>query len=125
MALLNALGGNDPDGNIQGIRNRNQALKDIGAGALKNSPSNPAPKKTPVSSPADKVNPKAQYGDKAGEKRIDVKDMVKPLGSYKKGGKVKKTGLYKLHKKERVLNPKQTAKVEKSGGLRAILGGSK
>lgn len=27
----------------------------------------------------------------------------KVLGSYKKGGKVKKTGLYKLHKGEKVL----------------------
>lgn len=28
--------------------------------------------------------------------------MMRPLGSFKKGGKVKKTGLYKLHKGERV-----------------------
>ncbi len=29
------------------------------------------------------------------------------LGSYKKGGKVKKTGLYKLHKGEKVLTKKK------------------
>jgi hypothetical protein len=28
---------------------------------------------------------------------------LQPLGSFKKGGKVKKTGLYKLHKGERVM----------------------
>lgn len=29
------------------------------------------------------------------------------LGSYKKGGKVKKTGLYKLHKGEKVIKAKK------------------
>jgi hypothetical protein len=33
------------------------------------------------------------------------------MGSFKKGGKVKKTGVYKLHAGERVLNKKQTAKL--------------
>jgi hypothetical protein len=45
------------------------------------------------------------------------------MGSYKKGGKVKKTGAYKLHKNERVLNAKQTKKFEAKGGLAAVLGG--
>ena len=56
----------------------------------------------------------------------DSQDASKPPkveGSYKKGGKVKKTGLYRLHKKERVLNPKQTKKFEAKGGLRSLLGG--
>ena len=44
-------------------------------------------------------------------------------GSYKKGGKVKKAGIYRLHAKERVLNAKQTKKMEAKGGLRALLGG--
>jgi hypothetical protein len=48
--------------------------------------------------------------------------MTKPLGSYKKGGKVKKTGSIPLHKSERVLNPSQTAKFEKKGGLSALAG---
>ena len=51
------------------------------------------------------------------------KQPPKVQGSYKKGGKVKKTGLYHLHKKERVLNPKQTKKFESKGGLRSLLGG--
>lgn len=54
-------------------------------------------------------NPKNQYGTRKGEKRIDTSQMLKPLGSFKKGGKVKKTGLYKLHKGERV-NPVKKAK---------------
>lgn len=60
----------------------------------------------------DRTNPAAKFGAKPGEKRIDTKDMLKPLGSYKKGGKIKKTGVYKLHAKERVLNAKQTKSVE-------------
>ena len=32
---------------------------------------------------------------------------AEPIGSFKKGGPVKKTGLYKLHKGERVLTVKQ------------------
>lgn len=35
-------------------------------------------------------------------------------GSYKKGGKVKKTGIAKVHKGERVLTKKQTKKYESS-----------
>ena len=52
-------------------------------------------------------------------------DASKPKvqGSYKKGGKVKKAGIYRLHAKERVLNAKQTKKMEAKGGLRALLGG--
>ena len=42
-----------------------------------------APVKTEESAPAapveaDKINPKSKYGDKPGEQRIDVKDMMKP-----------------------------------------------
>ena len=58
-------------------------------------------------------------------KKASDSDDKKVQGSYKKGGKVKKTGLYRLHKKERVLNAKQTAKMESKGGLRALLSGKK
>lgn len=71
------------------------------------------------SSPKDRVN-------RPVEKRLDPKmvdDARKPLGSFKKGGKVKKTGVYKLHAKEQVINAKQTAKVAKKGGLAAVLSG--
>lgn len=45
------------------------------------------------------------------------------MGEFKKGGKVKKTAIYKLHKNERVLNPAQTKKAEKMSGMKAILAG--
>ncbi|PWT75555.1 MAG: hypothetical protein C5B59_08735 [Bacteroidetes bacterium] len=64
----------------------------------------------PVSKPveADKIHPKSQYGDRPGEKRIDVKDMVKPLGSFKNGtDRVPKTGPYILHEDEAVLTKEE------------------
>src|SRR5579859_7800231 len=54
---------------------------------------------------------KKDYGTRAAAQGVKG-----TMGSYKKGGKVKKTGAYKLHKGERVLNPKQTKKFEKKGG---------
>jgi hypothetical protein len=53
----------------------------------------------------------------------EASENPKVEGSYKKGGKVKKAGIYRLHAKERVLNAKQTKKMESKGGLRALLGG--
>ena len=82
----------------------------------------PSPAPAPKSAPPSKPDPGGAYGTRKGEQRIDVSGMTKPLGSYKKGGKVKKTGTYKLHAKERVLNPKQTRKFEKKGGLAALAG---
>lgn len=39
--------------------------------------------------------------------------MPVPRGGFRKGGKVKRTGVYKLHKGERVLNAKQTRRYAK------------
>lgn len=59
---------------------------------------------TPADSPA---TGKGRYGDRPGEQRIDTSSMTKPLGSLKQGTpRVPKTGLYKLHKDEAVLNKK-------------------
>lgn len=88
--------------------NNIQAYKD----ATTPAPPAPAAPRSTVAAPKDKINPSARYGSKPGEKRIDTSKMTKPLGSYKKGGKVKKTGVYKLHAKERVLNARQTKQVE-------------
>lgn len=63
-------------------------------------------------SPQDRVNP-APYGSRPGEKLIDTKDMVKPLGSFKKGGRVPKTGAYILHKDEKVVPAEQVKKEDK------------
>lgn len=51
------------------------------------------------------------------------KKAVKVMGEFSKGGKVKKTAVYKLHKNERVLNPKQTKKAEKMSALKSVLSG--
>lgn len=52
-----------------------------------------------------------------------VKKAVKVMGEFSKGGKVKKTGIYKLHANERVLNPSQTKKAEKSPAMKDVLSG--
>lgn len=57
------------------------------------------------------------------DKATSGKKAVKVMGEFSKGGKVKKTGVYKLHAKERVLNPKQTKKAEKSSALKSVLSG--
>jgi len=105
---------------------------DAGAGATANNvaqykaaypdkPVKAAPAAPTTASPQDKVNPAAKYGDRPGEKRIDTKKLA--IGSFKKGGKVKKTGLYKLHKGERVVKSKTAKKLDAMGGLRTVLGG--
>lgn len=47
--------------------------------------------------------------------------QAKP-NSYKKGGKVKKGGMAKVHKGERVLTTKQSKQFEKKGGLGKLYG---
>lgn len=121
--------GNEAVGNSKDIAGKMQMVRDLDAQtAAMKAPS--APKQMPPSgmaSPADKVNSgaRAKYGRGGGEKRIDTSDMTKLLGSFKKGGKVKKTGVYKLHAKEQVMNAKQTAKMKKMGGMAAVLSGKK
>lgn len=62
-----------------------------------------APKPVVETSAADRIHPSAKYGDKPGEKRIDVSDMIKPLPSYKHGTDyVPKTGPAVLHEGEKV-----------------------
>lgn len=114
-----ALYSGKPDPGIVDAAN-NVAQYKAGVAAEKAPPAKPAAPAKP--SPKDLVNPKGQYGDKPGEKRIDTSQMTRPLGSFKKGGKVKKTGTYKLHKGERVLNAKKTKKLAKMGGM-GLLGG--
>jgi len=42
---------------------------------------------------------------------VEAPDLTPPLKSFKKGGKVKKTGVYKLHKGEKVV-PAKKAKMK-------------
>lgn len=85
-------------------------------------PSKAAPAKEPESKPT--IRPQDRYGSRPGEKRIDTSQMTKPLGSLGKGTKrVPKTGLYKLHKDEAVLNKKDATKMRDRAG--SAMGGSK
>jgi hypothetical protein len=54
-------------------------------------------------------------------KTVNPSDQAKP-NSYKKGGKVKKSGQAKVHKGERVLTTKQTKAFDKKGGLSKLYG---
>ncbi len=90
----------------------------------------PAPPDKPAAAAAagEKIISGARYGNLPGEKRFDVKDMVKKLGVpvYDKGGKVKKANLKDgkhqvaiLKEGERVLTEKQNKKYEKGGKVMA------
>ena len=69
-------------------------------------------------SPKDLVSPKARYGDRGQERRIpEAGQWSKPLGSMKKGGKVSKTGVYKLHEGEQVLTPEHKDKLKQALSL--------
>jgi hypothetical protein len=48
-------------------------------------------------------------------------NQAKP-NSFKKGGKVKRSGVAKVHKGERVLTTKQTKAFDKKGGLSKLYG---
>src|ERR1017187_5365921 len=71
-------------------------------------PNNPLPKATPASMNVDKVNKNgAGFGTRGKEKRFNVDQYTKPLGSFKHGTDyVPKTGNYKLHEGEAV-TPKE------------------
>jgi hypothetical protein len=72
------------------------------------------------SSPKDKINPKAQYGDRAGEQRIDTKSMTKPLGLKKGASKIKKARIVKVHKGEAVVPASRQKKAAKAGLLKGL-----
>lgn len=86
----------------------------------------------PVISPKDKVSPGgAPYGSKPPERRIpasELGEMTKRLPtqvqSFKKGGKVPETGVYKLHKDEKVVTPSQHEQMQKHvmGLAESVLG---
>jgi hypothetical protein len=69
--------------------------------------------------PKDLVKPGARYGDRPGEKRPEDLHLepMHPLGSFKKGGEVPKTGVYKLEKGEHVLTPEQKEKTKRAFSL--------
>lgn len=78
--------------------------------------------------PTDAPKQSPSLGDVAAKAKKDkaaapAKKAVKVMGEFSKGGSVKKTGIYKVHKGERVLNPKQTKKAEKSSAMKQVLSG--
>jgi len=81
--------------------------KEYQAKANQVKPAAAAPATPAASKPAAAAAGK-RYGDKAGEQRIDVKDMLKPLGSFKEGtSHVPRTGVYTLHEGEAVIPKEQ------------------
>jgi hypothetical protein len=88
----------------------------------------------PVASSQLRVAPKTvqmQKGpipDKMGARSSNPKPFSPQalIGSFKKGGRVKKTGIYKLHKGEHVLNAEQTKRaderVEMESPMARVLG---
>lgn len=77
----------------------------------------------PVAAPAaPKRDSGKRYGDRPGEKRIDVTEALKPLASYKNGTPyVPKTGVYKLHEGEAVV-PKEQNQMDAKTAMEAITG---
>ena len=69
------------------------------------------------------------YAERAGSalqsRNKQTEQAAKQLDSYKKGGKVKKTGPANLHKNERVLTTDQTKKLEKSPMIKKKILGKK
>jgi hypothetical protein len=75
-------------------------------------------------SPKDRIAPKARYGARPGEKRIDTKEMTKPLGSFEKGtSHVPKTGVYKLHEGEAVIPKEKNMDSKMTDKMTDALGG--
>jgi len=68
-------------------------------------------------SPVDKTKTQGPYGTGAGEKRIDVDKMTKPLGQMHDGGTVPKTGPYIMKKDEHVLTPENHSKLKSAMAL--------
>lgn len=108
----------DPQGPGMGkeLGERMRMQKEAGESLKPTSTAVQAPGRISAPSPVDKVNPSGGYGSGAGEKRIDVKDMVKPLGQMHQGGKIPKTGAYIMKRDEHVLTP------EDHGHLKAAMG---
>jgi hypothetical protein len=80
-------------------------------------PSGKPPVPAPMKPDGDKLHPNGKYGDRPGEKRIDVRDMVKPLPTYHDGvSRVPKTGPAMLEEGEAVI-PKEKNPMNDWSGL--------
>jgi hypothetical protein len=97
----------DDDRTAAGIKAKAANVKDY-MDAVAQKPVTP---KTPAAGTnVDKINKNAKYGDRPGEKRLNVSDMTKPLASFKKGTtSVPKTGPAIVHKGEAVIPAKENS----------------
>lgn len=78
-----------------------------------------APKPTPVTDSG------KRYGDKPGEKRMDVREAMRPLGSFEHGtSHVPATGVYKLHKGEAVIPKEKNTMMDAKQAMEGIVGKS-
>lgn len=105
----------------EGLGNELRAKSDMirAARGESDTPAAPAPK------PAPKTDSGQRYGDRPGEKRIDVTEALKPLGSYKSGTPyVPETGVYKLHEGEAVV-PKEKNTMNATDAMAGITGKAK
>lgn len=99
------------------VRETNAAINEIAPKT-----GEPAAPARPIS-PKEKVNPGgAPFGSRGKERRMDVSNDLKPLGSFKTGTDyVPKTGMYKLHKGEAV----KTKDENMTDWTKGITGGGK
>lgn len=105
----------------EGLGNELRAKSDMirAARGESGTPAAPTPK------PAPKTDSGARYGDRPGEKRLDVTEALKPLGSFKTGTPyVPKTGNYTLHEGEAVV-PKEKNTMNASDAMAGITGKAK
>lgn len=107
----------------EGLGNELRAKSDMMRAARGESDAPAAP--APAPKPAPKTDSGQRYGDRPGEKRIDVTEAMKPLGSFKTGTPyVPKTGVYKLHEGEAVV-PKEKNTMNASDAMAGITGKAK
>lgn len=110
--------GSELAGKSDMLRQAKTALSD-------NTSAAPSPAPAPKASSADRISPKAKYGDKSREKRMDVREAMKPLGSFKQGtSHVPQTGMYKLHEGEAVI-PKEANTMDAKTAMAGITGKAK
>jgi hypothetical protein len=115
-----------PSNEAAAIKNKTDAVKEY-QDAVADKPI--IPKATPPSVNPNKVDPKSQYGTRPGEQRIsdsEIKDMSRPLGSFKKGTNyVPHTGVALLHKGEAVIPAKENKMADMDKTYEMVKGMSK
>lgn len=123
-SALGSAGVQPDDDSARGIAEKNAMIDQY-----KQATQTPAsePKPAPKTSAVDKINPKARYGDRGKEKRIDTKEMTKPIPSYSDGvASVPKDGVAMLHEGEKVVPEKDNPDShKKKSRVSESMGGSK